>query len=82
MTCHDKGGSQRVSVVTISELKVPIENMVLCESMATLIRAPVAVSATFAMVGAEGGGVKTTSPPNSKTKRNRKARENAFDCSQ
>ena len=48
---------------------------------ARLTRASVAVSATFAMV--EGGGAKWPPPlTNSKTKRDRKAREKAFDCSQ
>ena len=43
-----------------------------------LTRAPVAVSATFAVVG---GGVKMTTPLNSKTNSDGKACEKAFDCS-
>ena len=30
----------------------------------------------------EGGGVKMTTPPNSKTKRNRRAWKTTFDCSE
>ena len=46
-----------------------------------LTRARVAVSATVALVGrGGGGGIRTTTPPNTKPKRDRSARKKVFDC--